>query len=93
MKAWGNRIVNLFPWMAWANSMLATINRLNSSHFLVTLSKSDDIKIGVSSRHYPIFQAKFKGFPTLKFENLTRNDIRTFVEGELGDLKDFKLLH
>ena len=60
--------------------------------FLISLSQSEAVKVCVSSRHYPIFQTTFEGYPTLKLENLTRNDIKVFVEDRLGDLKDFKLL-
>ncbi|EXJ58421.1 hypothetical protein A1O7_05846 [Cladophialophora yegresii CBS 114405] len=59
---------------------------------LASLSKSDSIKLCVSSRRYPIFQTAFEGFPTLRLENLTRNDIKIFVEGRLGDLKAFRPL-
>ncbi|OCT51420.1 hypothetical protein CLCR_07983 [Cladophialophora carrionii] len=60
--------------------------------FLVSLSESDSIKLCVSSRHYPIFQTAFEGFPALRLENLTRNDIKIFVEERFQDLKDFKSL-
>jgi hypothetical protein len=59
---------------------------------LVSLSKSKVIKICVSSRHYPIFRTAFEEFPTLKLEDMTRNDIKIFVEGRLGNLKEFILL-
>lgn len=60
--------------------------------FLISLSKSETIKICVSSRHYPDFQNAFEGFPSLKLEYLTHNDIKIVVEGRLRDLTEFELL-
>jgi len=60
--------------------------------FLMSLSKSETVKICVSSRHYPEFQNAFECFPRLRLEDLTRDDIKTVVEDRLGALSEFKLL-
>ena len=58
-------------------------------HFLVEASKSESVKICVSSRPYPVFQTAFGEFPHLRLEDLTRDDIKVYVADELGQSPDF----
>ena len=60
---------------------------------LVELSelKSGNVKICVSSRPWDVFQIAFQGRPHLRLQDLTANDIKTYVEDVLG--KDPKFHH
>ncbi|KAI1332381.1 hypothetical protein F5Y16DRAFT_357651 [Xylariaceae sp. FL0255] len=60
---------------------------------LRALSESTSIKICVSSRPWTAFEKSFGNSPNhLRLENLTRNDIRLYINDRLGENRDFKAL-
>ena len=62
---------------------------------LFNLASFENVKICVSSRPWNIFQDAFEGFPRLKLEDLTRDDISNYVKAQLHGNVRFKrlLLH
>jgi hypothetical protein len=62
--------------------------------FLQDLKAFDNIKLCVASRPWNAFEAAFGTHEQTKIymQNLTQNDIRIYVKGELEDREDFKKL-
>ncbi|KAL6717824.1 hypothetical protein ACLMJK_003909 [Lecanora helva] len=50
---------------------------------LVTLPSSDRVKLCLSSRPWNIFRDALGSFPQVKLENLTQNDIRSYIQQRL----------
>jgi hypothetical protein len=60
--------------------------------FFQSLTAGDGVKICLSSRPWTIFQDAFESYPRLRLEDLTANDIRTFVNGTLLGDRNFQCL-
>ncbi|KAL1597954.1 hypothetical protein SLS60_008442 [Paraconiothyrium brasiliense] len=55
------------------------------AEYLYALSKENfNIKFCVSSRPWPIFEAVFENAPGLRLQDLTKDDIRAYVDDKLG---------
>jgi hypothetical protein len=61
------------------------------SHFLRSLA-SNDIKLVVSSRPVNACLDAFGNSPSLQLQDLTRNDMKRFIEGELSSYKEMTAL-
>lgn len=48
------------------------------------VTKSKHVKVCISSRPLLVFDRAFKGFPSLKLENLTFDDIHLYVQNHIG---------
>ncbi|KAH6886827.1 prion-inhibition and propagation-domain-containing protein [Thelonectria olida] len=59
-------------------------NYLDGVMFVQRLFKNPDIKVLVSSRPIPICVDAFSSGPTLRLEDLTRNDISSYVQDTVG---------
>lgn len=60
------------------------------------VSKYRHVKICVSSRPWPVFQNAFSSGPTLRVEDLTQDDIKTYVYDKFsacGEFQSLQLLH
>lgn len=64
------------------------------SNILSSLTRSTHIKMCVSSRPWNPFQRAFGSNPqhTLVMEDLTRNDIKRYIDGKLRDDQDFQTM-
>ncbi|KAF2108345.1 hypothetical protein BDV96DRAFT_504494 [Lophiotrema nucula] len=62
-------------------------NYLDGIAFIKELAANDNIKIVVSSRPIPDCVASFEGLPTLQLQDLTRDDIRSYVQDVIGSHK------
>lgn len=61
-------------------------------NLLVASAAYENVKICLSSRPWNIFRDAFEGCPQLKLEDLTHNDISTYVQTQLNDNKRFHRL-
>jgi hypothetical protein len=62
------------------------------AELLCKLSTSANMKICVSSRPLLMFEDVFKGYPSLRLQDLTYQDIVNFVSDELGNYPRFRSL-
>lgn len=53
--------------------------------FIQSLSTRSNTKLIISSRPEPAFVESFRNLPTLRLEDLTRDDIRKYVKDKLGE--------
>jgi hypothetical protein len=58
--------------------------QLHLAKDMIALSKLRDVKIVVSSRPEAVFVNRFMNRPTLRLQDLTANDIKAYVEDEIG---------
>ena len=56
------------------------------------IASNPNVKVCVSSRPWLIFKDAFQGQPSLLLQELTHNDIRDYVQAELGEHPKFKKL-
>ncbi|PSN59939.1 hypothetical protein BS50DRAFT_446634, partial [Corynespora cassiicola Philippines] len=61
-------------------------------NLLINIATSENVKICLSSRPLNVFRDALGGFPQLKLEDLTRQDIRRYVEAQLHGHVRFQLL-
>lgn len=54
-----------------------------------TKKNKNDIKLCVSSREWEIFTQRLAGCPRIKLQDITRQDVQTYVDEELSDNEDF----
>ena len=57
---------------------------------LIVLAEYENVKLCLSNRPWNIFQDAFEGCPQLKLEDLTYNDIATYVQGQLCGHRRFR---
>lgn len=57
--------------------------------YVVDLSKKTNVKICTASRPWIEFYSKFDGRPNLRMEDLTRQDITTYIEGRFASSREF----
>ncbi|XPS91100.1 hypothetical protein M3J09_000523 [Ascochyta lentis] len=62
------------------------------AEFLIKIASFQHVKICVSSRPWNIFRDAFKGFPRLRLEDLTRDDISLYINAKLSSHAGFQLL-
>ncbi|OAP62334.1 hypothetical protein AYL99_04537 [Fonsecaea erecta] len=60
--------------------------------FVGIASRHDNVKICVSSRPWTVFQEGFRDFPGLRLEDLTRDDVSTYVRDHLEGDRNFRVL-
>lgn len=64
--------------------------RIELNDYLLSLAEMPHVKMCVSSRPWNIFRDAFTGFPNLRLEDLTRNDIYVFVVAHLSEHPQFQ---
>ena len=60
--------------------------------FLTALAANENVKLCLSSRRWNIFQDAFESCPKLKLEDLTYNDVCTYIYDQLGGNQRFRRL-
>ena len=60
--------------------------------FLIALAANEKVKLCLSSRRWNIFQDAFESCPRLKLEDLTYDDICTYIHNQLGGNQRFRRL-
>ena len=64
--------------------------RLELVNLFLEISGTTNVKMCLSSRPWNEFKDNFEAFPSLKLEDLTRQDMKNFVRAELGSSRAFQ---